>query len=821
MSTPFRDLVTGTDVCTTADGVGTANPLGRLADAILNLGGTGSTNHAKGPTGLSHDVPAFVRRPTPPGRMNRGPVVGPSTTSSSVHPRQPDGPHHPASFESAWRDAPQQVRMMDVWRDIHPDLGPGMPPGGPPTAQVRPGPDLAGPLHGFLRGQPPGPAVGVATPSLAVEDQLRVRNRASILARQVFADGPEAQGRVRDLLRSLGVPTEGAGGVAGVRAGPVSWDRLWGAGPGGPGAAHHALGEEGSAWEEMAAHRRATVLGARNLGDGGMGRRWGDEFGASEAANRSPGASWASEFRSEIDARSPEGVAARVTGGEESDLRRSSAAVAAALSADPRMQQSQFLQFVSKMSRGELSIRDNTVVTPDGETLAMSTLDAAWADVAATAEHGRPAPGALDPNHPGAAWAASFAAQQRGDLRQVEMPFGVTDVEGWVEEFAAAMAQQDAPPGPGTGSWADEFETNHPTTQPAPTVNQHGYRFATRNPFRGDADALHKGTELFRRGVLSEAVLALEAAIQDTPSPTSASATPPSDNAWRLLGTVHAENDDDQQSIAAMRSALATNAENLEALMSLGVSFTNELDLKDAVGHLFRWLQSHPVHRAHAETLAPALTATNDQAMLSATISAFSAAAQSSNDADLWTALGVLRNLQRDFTGSAAAFRSALETRPSDYSLWNKLGATLANGGHSHEAITAYQRALDLKPNYLRTWVNLGIAHSNLGRFADAARIYLAVLDQNPGAEHIWSNLRNALVCEGRYDLIPAVAERQGDVIGAALGPGTLGLGSPRETKGAKMMHTSRDGWGKGMAPLLDPNPVTAMVDEFSKSLTT
>ena len=50
--------------------------------------------------------------------------------------------------------------------------------------------------------------------------------------------------------------------------------------------------------------------------------------------------------------------------------------------------------------------------------------------------------------------------------------------------------------------------------------------------------APRQGKDLFRRGVLSEAVLALEAEVQRSPR---------SVDAWRLLGTVHAENDDDVQ----------------------------------------------------------------------------------------------------------------------------------------------------------------------------------------------------------------------------------------------------------------------------------
>lgn len=53
---------------------------------------------------------------------------------------------------------------------------------------------------------------------------------------------------------------------------------------------------------------------------------------------------------------------------------------------------------------------------------------------------------------------------------------------------------------------------------------------------------MQEGQELFRKGLLSEAVLALEAEVLKNP-----------DNAegWRLLGVTHAENDDDQQVIYA------------------------------------------------------------------------------------------------------------------------------------------------------------------------------------------------------------------------------------------------------------------------------
>lgn len=64
------------------------------------------------------------------------------------------------------------------------------------------------------------------------------------------------------------------------------------------------------------------------------------------------------------------------------------------------------------------------------------------------------------------------------------------------------------------------------------------YVFADQNPYVGHPNPLKEGQELFRRGLLSEAVLALEAEVMKNP-----------DNAegWRLLGITQAENDDDKQ----------------------------------------------------------------------------------------------------------------------------------------------------------------------------------------------------------------------------------------------------------------------------------
>ncbi len=45
-----------------------------------------------------------------------------------------------------------------------------------------------------------------------------------------------------------------------------------------------------------------------------------------------------------------------------------------------------------------------------------------------------------------------------------------------------------------------------------------------------------------------------------------------------------------------MDRALEADPGNLEVLLSLGVSHTNELDASEALSYLHRWITAHPVH---------------------------------------------------------------------------------------------------------------------------------------------------------------------------------------------------------------------------------
>ncbi|KDO73933.1 hypothetical protein CISIN_1g024618mg [Citrus sinensis] len=257
------------------------------------------------------------------------------------------------------------------------------------------------------------------------------------------------------------------------------------------------------------------------------------------------------------------------------------------------------------------------------------------------------------------------------------------------------------------------------------------------NPYVGHPNPLKEGQELFRKGLLSEAVLALEAEVLKNPE---------NSEGWRLLGIAHAENDDDQQAIAAMMRAHEAEPTNLEVLLSLGVSHTNELEQAAALKYLYGWLRHHPKYG----TIAP--PELSDSLYYADVARLFvEAARMSPEDADVHIVLGVLYNLSRQYDKAIESFQTALKLKPQDYSLWNKLGATQANSVQSADAILAYQRALDLKPNYVRAWANMGISYANQGMYEESVRYYVRALAMNPKADNAWQYLRISLRYAGRY----------------------------------------------------------------------
>ncbi|XP_036841403.1 PEX5-related protein isoform X5 [Oncorhynchus mykiss] len=245
-------------------------------------------------------------------------------------------------------------------------------------------------------------------------------------------------------------------------------------------------------------------------------------------------------------------------------------------------------------------------------------------------------------------------------------------------------------------NWLEE--ENEGPIPPSSSPIEKGYYFHTNNPYKEWPNAFEEGQQKARDGDLNNAVLLLEAAILQDPSDSEA---------WQVLGTTQAENENEQAAIVSLQSSQLAEVKGLyqEAVL----------------------LNTDGV------------------------------------DPDLQTGLGVLFNLSSEFDKAVEAFKSALSVRPEDYLLWNRLGATLANGDHSEEAVEAYTRALELQPGFIRSRYNLGISCINLGAHKEAASNFLTALNQQRQSQshqvmsaNIWAALRIALSMMDRPELFQA-----------------------------------------------------------------
>jgi hypothetical protein len=60
------------------------------------------------------------------------------------------------------------------------------------------------------------------------------------------------------------------------------------------------------------------------------------------------------------------------------------------------------------------------------------------------------------------------------------------------------------------------------------------------------------------------------------------------------MGQLYQENDQDDYAIIAFKRAYEIDPFDLDSLLCLGISCTNELEQREAITHLFNWLKYHP-----------------------------------------------------------------------------------------------------------------------------------------------------------------------------------------------------------------------------------
>lgn len=313
------------------------------------------------------------------------------------------------------------------------------------------------------------------------------------------------------------------------------------------------------------------------------------------------------------------------------------------------------------------------------------------------------------------------------------------------------------------------------------------YEYEAHNPFAGHATPYAEGMRLLENnGSLTDAARLFEVATQrDTESQHVSDEIDLSraerSRAWQRLGECHAMNEHEEKAIQALEEAVRIDSSNLEALMSLAVSYINEGYDQAANATLLRYMaRSHP-HLAPSPEF-PALPSehTDPWARVNYVRDLFlqaarKDAARGTMSPDIQVGLGLLYYSTYSYEQAKDCFQAALVSRPNDCQLWNRLGATLANGGNSELATDAYHRALELRPSFTRAIYNLSVSCMNLGAHHEAVEHLLSALalqrsQSIPDApdsatmplshakesEGLWNTLRSTLLVMNRADLVPS-----------------------------------------------------------------
>ncbi|XP_028026534.1 peroxisomal targeting signal 1 receptor [Bombyx mandarina] len=262
------------------------------------------------------------------------------------------------------------------------------------------------------------------------------------------------------------------------------------------------------------------------------------------------------------------------------------------------------------------------------------------------------------------------------------------------------------------------------------------YNFTEGNVMLENKSALEIGKEKLKLGDIPGAVLCFEAACQQQPA---------SAEAWFLLGTTQAENEQDPLAITALKKSLEIDPRQLEAYITLAAAYTNENMPKYAFVSLLDWLKASPKYSdLFPHDIDPKKL---DLKELEAhVVSLYLKVAQlnpNQIDADVQNALGVVFNIKQEYDKAVDCFKTALMVASDNAKLWNRLGATLANSDRSEEAVEAYHEALNLEPGFIRARYNVGITCMNLGAHRQAAEHFLVALNQQFKAKTLYPNALN------------------------------------------------------------------------------
>jgi Flp pilus assembly protein TadD len=111
--------------------------------------------------------------------------------------------------------------------------------------------------------------------------------------------------------------------------------------------------------------------------------------------------------------------------------------------------------------------------------------------------------------------------------------------------------------------------------------------------------------------------------------------------------------------------------------------------------------------------------------------------------------LGVIYDLNNDFSLAQYHYLAALRAQPRSVMLLNNLGYSRYLAGYWDSALAYFNQTLTIDPMNRRTWSNLGLLYVRMGNYTDATNAFGKVMDEPQAL----NNVGYLCMLEGKYNI--------------------------------------------------------------------
>lgn len=269
----------------------------------------------------------------------------------------------------------------------------------------------------------------------------------------------------------------------------------------------------------------------------------------------------------------------------------------------------------------------------------------------------------------------------------------------------------------------------------------------TRRPKHKDLSTRHQATTAEKRQLVSLAKSGKLDAFERLAKELIAR-YPRDPYTYKQLGSILAQQQRSEESLTALRGALALNPNDHEIINAIGFVLVDLGKLQEAV---LSYQQAIAIKPNFPEAHFNLGIALRDLGKLPEAEASYREALRlKPSYPKAYNNLGVALMEQGLLEDAVSAYRKAISLEPSHAKAHNNLGNALNRLGRSTEAEPSYRQAISLDPRYADALANLGATLKDLGRLDEAEQTFRSALKLNPSDANIFSNLIFSLAYTGR-----------------------------------------------------------------------